>query len=411
MQAFVWIMTILALRCAIETPETVSGMAGTIVVHPDPASGGLRIVGPAGAVARLHPLWLRERTGDPENFDPVNHQRLFEPPELALDLRVTDAAREGADDLAVAFDDGTAARLSLTALLQEPGWTPDPEAPPAPEIWDAASAPRPEATWAGLDDPAVLRELLAGFHRHGFCVVRETPTAPGSLQAIAQRFGFIRDTNFGPLFDVVTKPKPIDLAYTGRHLSAHADNPYRRPIPGIQLLHCLENGVAGGLSTLVDGFAVARRIAAEAPESFAALTRIPVRFRYESNAAIMQAHGPLIECDAGGLIRRVRFSTRVDYVPARDPDELALYYYGRRRFYELANDPAYQIRQSFEPGMLVMMDNHRVLHGRTAFDHGAGRRHLQGCYIDHDGPDSLYRVLMRDGAAVDAGRERELADA
>ncbi len=385
--------------------------AQDITVDPDPDCGGLRVTGPQGVVARLHPVWLRERTGDSDDFDPVNRQRLFEPPELPLDLRVTGAAREGIDSLVVSFDDGGRARLSLTALGRELGWWSDPEAPPPIETWDAGNPPMPEASWADLANPAALRDLLAGFHRHGFCIVRETPTAPGSLQAIAQRFGFIRDTNFGPLFDVVTKPKPIDLAYTGRHLSAHADNPYRQPIPGIQLLHCLENGVAGGLSTLADGFAVARRLAAEAPESFAALTRIPVRFRYESDAAIMQAHGPLIECDDAGRVRRVRFSTRVDYVPAREPDELALYYHGRRRFYELANDAAYQIRQTFEPGMLVMMDNHRILHGRTAFDHGAGRRHLQGCYIDHDGPDSLYRVLMRDGVAAETGRDREVGSA
>ena len=42
--------------------------------------------------------------------------------------------------------------------------------------------------------------------------------------------------------------------------------------------------------------------------------------------------------------------------------------------------------------LLLMMDNQRLLHGRTAFQQG-GERHLQGCYIDHDGPDSRLRVL------------------
>lgn len=42
-----------------------------------------------------------------------------------------------------------------------------------------------------------------------------------------------------------------------------------------------------------------------------------------------------------------------------------------------------------------MMDNYRLLHGRTAFDGHEGHRHLQGCYTDHDGVSSLYRMLAR----------------
>jgi gamma-butyrobetaine dioxygenase len=46
-------------------------------------------------------------------------------------------------------------------------------------------------------------------------------------------------------------------------------------------------------------------------------------------------------------------------------------------------------------GDLMMFDNQRLLHGRTGFDPQEGLRHLQGCYIDSDGPRSLYRVLSR----------------
>ena len=42
-----------------------------------------------------------------------------------------------------------------------------------------------------------------------------------------------------------------------------------------------------------------------------------------------------------------------------------------------------------------MFDNCRLLHGRTGFDPSEGLRHLQGCYIDIDGPRSLWRVLRR----------------
>ena len=43
----------------------------------------------------------------------------------------------------------------------------------------------------------------------------------------------------------------------------------------------------------------------------------------------------------------------------------------------------------------MFMDNHRVLHARTAFDPTTGRRHLQGRYIEHIGPDTRYRLAMR----------------
>lgn len=379
-------------------------MTTAFTVQSDPDSGGVRLA--HGAHARiLHPLWLRERARDPEQFDPVNKQRLYEPPELPLDLRVVDARVTGPDTLNLVFSDGESVELSCTAMAQELGWMHDPQAPPAPALWDASNPPRPEASWTALGDPAAFREVLGGLFRHGFTVLRDTPTTPGSLDALARHFGFVRDTNFGPIFDVITKPQPIDLAYTGRPLSAHADNPYRRPIPGIQLLHCLANTVEGGLSTVVDGFAVARAIEGESPELFAALTGTPVRFRYEAGGSIMENWGPLVELDGDGHLVRVRFSTRVDYVPAHEPGALDRYYRARRRFYQLANDPAFQIRYTFEPGMLLIVDNHRILHGRTGFDHAAGHRHLQGCYIDHDGPDSLYRVLARDGAVPEASSE------
>ena len=80
--------------------------------------------------------------------------------------------------------------------------------------------------------------------------------------------------------------------------------------------------------------------------------------------------------------------------------DLDLFYAARRRLQELANDPAFVISNTFVPGMLLMMDNYRTLHGRTVYDAGDGQRHLQGCYIDHDGPDSLYRMLVRDGAGM-----------
>ena len=65
--------------------------------------------------------------------------------------------------------------------------------------------------------------------------------------------------------------------------------------------------------------------------------------------------------------------------------------------------PEFEIRFLLNRGDLVMFDNCRLLHGRTGFDPRQGPRHLQGCYIDIDGPRSLYRVLRRRAVAAPGG--------
>jgi gamma-butyrobetaine dioxygenase len=46
-------------------------------------------------------------------------------------------------------------------------------------------------------------------------------------------------------------------------IGPHTDNPYRDPVPTVQMLHCLASAAEGGDSGLVDGFAAARLMRAE----------------------------------------------------------------------------------------------------------------------------------------------------
>ena len=101
-------------------------------------------------------------------------------------------------------------------------------------------------------------KMLKDFHLLGFVIITHLPKKEGTVIDFAESLGPVRSTNFGKHFDVISKPNPNDLAYTSLGLSAHTDNPYRKPIPGIQLiaLPCLMMP-EGGDSTLVDGLAVA----------------------------------------------------------------------------------------------------------------------------------------------------------
>jgi gamma-butyrobetaine dioxygenase len=266
---------------------------------------------------------------------------------------------------------------------------------PALQLWTHELEDLPRADWKMQPSEADLADWTERFLVYGFIVFRGVPATGGEVLNVARVFGFARDTNFGAMFDVRSTPNAIDLAYTAIPLDPHTDNPYRTPEPGVQLLHCLANETSGGLSTLIDGFAVAEALRARDPEAFRILTRTPVRFRYRDKDTELVASAPPIELDVSGRLRTIHFSPRLDYVPLLPPAELTAYYRARRVFDGMLRGPEFEIRFLLKEGDLVMFDNCRLLHGRTGFDPAQGLRHLQGCYIDIDGPRSLYRVLRR----------------
>lgn len=357
-------------------------------ISTDSATGGLILAGKL-----LHPLWLRERVTETQAFDAISHQRLYEPAALDPDIKIQIASLDkDKNQLSVAFSDGYKALFDLEKLCREIGLTENPEDIPLPKSW-RSDLTFERFNWDRLEDPAEMKELLTAYFENAFCIMDNTPTNRDSLKRHARRFGFIRVTNFGELFNVETKPSATDLAYTDVALASHTDNPYRLPVPSIQYLHCLSNEVDGGLSTLVDGMAVAEALANENQDWANILEATPVRFRYEGPTGIYEDTAPLIARDYRGFVSHIRFSPRLDFVPALDPVTLTTFFAARRRMHELANDQTFQIQFPFKPGTLLMMNNYRLFHGRTAFNGKTGHRHLQGCYIDHDGPQCLFRML------------------
>jgi hypothetical protein len=223
----------------------------------------------------LPALWLRARSPDPLERDEVTGQRLTNPHQLPDDLTLTDARAEGGR-LRLSFSDGHTSVFDPQDLIN--GAVLD-EGCPAPRVWRADLSPLPVHQWPdlGRDDAlfAATRDLI----ELGFVLIHATPTDPKAILDIARRFGFVRETNFGSFFEVYSRPNSTDLAYRPVALGPHTDNPYRTPVPGLQLLHCLQNETSGGLSTLVDSLAVAQQLQHEDPEGFALLSRVPGAFR------------------------------------------------------------------------------------------------------------------------------------
>jgi gamma-butyrobetaine dioxygenase len=275
----------------------------------------------------------------------------------------------------------------------------------AKRLWSARDFPGgpPVSSWqayASVDAVRLrcLRELLGT----GFIVLTGVPAEPGAVADVVASFGYIRETNYGRLFDVRVESSAANLAFTSLPIGPHTDNPYRDPVPTVQLLHCLTNRAHGGESGLLDGFRAAAQLRAEDPAAFDLLTSTPVTFRYADTATELAATRPMIGLNPAGLIREVRYNSRAmqpvrprsGASPAEAADQMREFYVAYRAFAAILVRPSLTLRFLLSPGDCVVFDNTRILHSRSGFS-GAGQRHLQGCYADIDAVESTAAVLAR----------------
>ena len=208
---------------------------------------------------------------------------------------------------------------------------------------------------------------------------------------VIESFGYVRETNYGPLFEVRAKIDANNLAYTNLGLGCHLDNPYRDPVPGLQLLHCLASSAEGGESVLQDGFLAARILRDTHPEYFDTLSRTWINFRFQDDRTDLRSRVPFIELDDRGEVIKVRFNNRSIDTIRLPPEQLQDFYAAYRGWAELLEHDDLQVEFRLEAGQLILFDNTRVLHARRAYA-AAGTRHLQGAYSDLDG---LYSRLNR----------------
>jgi gamma-butyrobetaine dioxygenase len=274
-----------------------------------------------------------------------------------------------------------------------------------PTLWDAeavASLPVAEHEAITADDRDGRSERLRwlrGVEAMGCGLLHGVPIADGEVARVADLFGHVRETNYGRWFDVRSVVDPSNLANTSLGLAAHTDNPYRDPVPTMQLLHCLESTASGGENFLVDGWRVAEEVRALQSAGFDLLVRRSVTFDYRDSTAELSHHAPLIELDTDRMVRSIRFNPRSMQQPSMPADELAVWYDAYLLLARLLAEPRFQIRLRLDPGDLFIVDNRRVLHGRTAFAATSGSRHLQGCYADIDGLRSTIAVLSREATS------------
>jgi gamma-butyrobetaine dioxygenase len=340
-----------------------------------------------GTSSEFASLWLRDNLR--EDRDPHSGQRLIDIADLPEDPKIRSAvAHDGAVNVEWETESRPAS-FELTWLLAHAS-NPGRPAAFAPRRWlegarlDAAR----DFAWATFseaqNDRSRRARWLAQLLQDGIAFLSDVPCREAGILEAASLMGRVSETNYGLVFDVRSVPQPENLAYSDLGLGLHTDNPYREPVPGFQVLHALAASPDGGESLFGDGFAIAQQLRTLHPAAFEVLTRTAVPFLYRSKDAELYAERPLIQLSCSGEVSAVHYNSR-SIAPLRlTVRDAGPFYSAYRRFAALLRDPRFHLQCRLRDGDLVVFDNQRILHGRTAFSSARYPRHLRGCYLTRD---------------------------
>ena len=348
-----------------------------------------------GDVSRLLHFWLRDNC--PQLRHATTEHRTVETSSIPVDVHPGSTIVHDNGDVEITWaHDGhrstfTARWLRTNDYSNGARYVHD-----SPVLWDASiGSAMPEASYPRLtSDDDVRKRFLDGFIAYGVGVLRDVPCIPGTVLEVAGFLGEVRSTSWGTVFDVVSMEDANSLAYTNLPLVTHTDEGYRDPAPTVQLQHFLRADATGGASTLVDGFKIAEDMRSSAPEQFALLANTMLDFHFADATAEHCARGPIITLHPDGSVKAIRYSNH-SVLPFLLPrEQMGPFYEAYLTFATMRESDAYQLRLKMGAGDMYIVDNHRVLHGRTGFSSG-GARHLQSCYIERDELVSRRTVLNR----------------
>jgi gamma-butyrobetaine dioxygenase len=346
-------------------------------------------------------LWLRDNCST--SWSPQTRDRTFDIFAQPLDLK-PELARIDETALEILWQDGHVSRYELEWLFS---WS------VRPGRIDPADIPqrrwRADHTLARFDEAALRKDetararMMETLIAEGAAIVEALPDTDAALTALAERIGSVRASFSGMYFDVMAKPDPRGVAYTAHALEPHTDSPCEEMPPGIQFLHCRANTTKGGESTLVDGAAVAQVLREKYPRDFELLSSTTIPFRFSHVGLDMRARQRVIEVDRRGVVTGVTISQHMADVFDLDQTQLDEFYPAFCRFGTLLRDPRFVLKFLLRAGECMVFDNHRIVHGRLAYDRQSGTRYLRGCYTDRGELRSKFRTIKRDArTAADA---------
>lgn len=348
-----------------------------------------------GESVSADPRWLRSTCRCVECGDSSAGLRWFSPSTLAAQGS-TDVDRFTLDngELHVVFGDGHVSAYDRAELEHRLRSFPEPSASGkvGDSLVDALLAAHDFESCMTNDDAlfVAIDELV----RLGITRFTGAPQEPSGTAEFAERFGPVRHTSYGPVQEFKTVANPRTAAETGRAQIPHTDEPYRYNPPGFLFFHSAVAGPEGqGSSLFVDGFAAAEELRRTNLDAFETLATVPVPVhRLHEDDVHFLTESRVITIGPDDTLEAIRLNTRcfadLDPTDSRTGEVLD----ALAALVAIIELPHQQRVLHLHAGDMVAFDNHRVMHGRTAFSDSTAR-HLLSCNVDRDAVHSTWRVL------------------
>ena len=351
---------------------------------------GLNIEFQNGAKDCFPYIWLRDHCKDIENWDERSNQRKLFTALVDPNIKIEETKIiEDNKKIEVKWPDMNKSiyysgdflyKNSLENISSNSG-----EA-----LWDKQSINKAELEikFDELEKNEGFKNLLQTIKTYGFSIINNCPTEMKTVEDIANKIGYVRNSIFGDLWSFESNTEMADSAYTQEELRPHTDGTYNHDAPGLQLLLCCEYEAEGGESIMVDGFKIAQILRENHGTSYNILSEIDIPGRYFGDGVELIAKRPVFKFRNKKLIQ-VSFNN-YDRGDFRLPNnKINDFYAAIRAFDKLANAKEMQWRQILKPGQLLIFNNWRVLHGRSEF---SGKRKMSGCYINKEDFESVCRM-------------------
>ena len=328
----------------------------------------------------------------PSQLTPLSHQRLS-PSQKSSHFVGLNTIAANSEGIIISFGSGETELYPHSFVYEK--WLSMPLLA-EPEAWDGQTRRPPPFVYDDfIHNDAYLLSALQSFLRYGYLHLKEAPYHLDEIETTIRRFSVLRETNYGRIFDVKPKPNLTNLADSHRGLEPHTDNPYRGPPPSIQILHVLKPADIGGETILVDGLSLIERLKKTHSEYLEILSSVPVRFGWRDADHDHTHQAPIIETNDTGNDFIIRFNHRSMIEPVITGLKARKWQEAYQSLSALIHDEHLRISLRLEEGDILIMNNHRILHGRSAFDDDQSQRWLKGAYIEMDGLKSKTRSLMK----------------